>query len=157
MKRGFTLIELLVVITIIGIVLGIATLYFPKIISRIYLNQVTDRIVSSMEDAMQNSIVKGVENSPVSPKYKLYGVVFDNSSTALVVKNCIFTGDIPDNLTSENCSSFSVEKNLTVSLNQDEVIFNKRGLTTHDFSLILNNKYGYSKTISTEGSKINVK
>jgi len=156
MHKAFTLIELLVAITIIGIVLGISTLYFPKMISKIHVNETTDRIVTMLETAMQDSIAKGYENAPDSPKYKLYGLSFDNSTSPLVIRSCIFEGDFPDNLTMNNCEKYTLPHDLKVTYGDSHIVFNKRGLSTDITTITLENSFGYKKEISITGAKINV-
>ncbi|MBZ4642686.1 MAG: hypothetical protein JG767_295 [Deferribacteraceae bacterium] len=157
MNKGFTLIELLVVIAIVGIILGISTLYFPKMISKIHVNETADRIVTMLETAMQNSITKGYENAPSSPKYKLYGLSLDNSSLPLVIRSCTFEGDSPDNLTAKDCEEFTPPSDLKISFEGNELVFSKRGLTTKNSTITLENNFGYKKEVSIAGAKINVK
>ncbi|WP_273266925.1 pilus assembly FimT family protein [Flexistipes sinusarabici] len=156
MHKAFTLIELLVVIAIVGIILGISTLYFPKMISKIHVNETADRIVTMLETAMQNSITKGYENAPGSPAYKLYGLSLDNSSSPLVIRSCTFEGDSPDNLTMKNCENYTLPDDLKVTYDDNQVVFNKRGISTDITTITLENSFGYKKEISVTGAKINV-
>ncbi|AEI14512.1 hypothetical protein Flexsi_0848 [Flexistipes sinusarabici DSM 4947] len=157
MNKAFTLIELLVVIAVVGIILGISTLYFPKMISQIHVNKTKDRIVTMLETAMQNSITKGYENAPESPEYKLYGLSFDNSTSPLVVKSCTFEGNSPDNLTMNKCESYTLPDDLNVTYGNTPVVFNKRGISTDLTTITLENSFGYNKRITVAGARINVK
>lgn len=158
MRKGFTLIELLVVIGIIGIVLGISTLYFSKMISNSLIDETTSKITTYLEAAMRNSLTKGYENSPTAPKYKLYGVKIEDLGNSYKISLCPYEGEKADNLTivASECESFEIENKINIVTTESEVIFNKRGTTGKNFSITLKNNYNYTKKITVSGAKINV-
>jgi len=158
LKKGFTLIELLVAIGIIGIVLGISTLLFPKIISNSRVDEATSKIVMFLESAMRNSLTKGYENAPIDPKYRLYGVKIENLGSSYKISLCPYEGVVSDNLVvvDDECEFFNIDSKIDLITNSNEVIFNKRGTTGKNFSITLKNHYNYTKKITISGAKVNV-
>jgi len=158
LKKGFTLIELLVAIGIIGIVLGISTLLFPKMISNSRVDEATSKIVTYLETAMRNSLTKGYENAPTDPKYRLYGVKIENLGSSYKISLCPYEGEASDKLVvvDDECEFFNIDSKIDLITNSNEVIFNKRGTTGKNFSITLKNNYNYTKKITISGAKINV-
>jgi type II secretion system protein H len=84
--NGFTLIELLVVITILGILLGIATLNFSDWQKKTLVERYAKELYTDLQDARSNAVYtkfrRGVEFSTKSVAFKRYA---DDSDAVGVV------------------------------------------------------------------------
>jgi len=126
MKKAFTLIELLVTISILSILIGIASITAYRYINAQVLNSETNKVITLLNSARQESILKGVEYNGID-NYVLYGLKFSNKQIELFEYN---SPNWPppnplDNITILSTTSFKTE--LTNTFSNSYVIFNKKG------------------------------
>ncbi|MBC7196337.1 MAG: prepilin-type N-terminal cleavage/methylation domain-containing protein [Deferribacterales bacterium] len=126
MKKAFTVIELLVTISILAILLGIASVSASRYINAQVLSSETNKVVSLLNSARQESILKGVEYNGID-NYLLYGLKFSNKQIEFFEYN---SSNWPppnplDNITTLSTTNFKSE--LTNSFINGYVIFNKKG------------------------------
>lgn len=159
-NRGMTLIEIIITTTIFAIITSLASISFSKFMSRIRVNDYSEKLKTMIEEAKSNSIIKGIEGFNIN--YELYGVQISQNDFLLIRYNDDDSVTNPANICLNiNSNQLTILDNITVDnvnildINDDPftgvtVIFNKRGYScgaTVGFTVKIQHA-GNEKTIS---------
>ena len=147
--RGFTLVELLITVSVVAILLAIATPSFTDMFERRRLKSVAETIGSDLRAARTEAIARGpedrllVEFALTAPAWS-YSIT-DVSGTTFLERDSAdyYEGRIAISLTNADFGDSDLDGN------RDFVIDALRGLTLDgDGSIVLTSSSGYSITVS---------